>query len=527
MKIPAAHRSLNPVAATAIALCLAMPAAGQTGLSVGEAPTTDVAALDPANVDRAIAAVADIVDRAMTRSGVPGLAVAVVRDGEVVHLEGYGLRELPDGAPVTPDTVFQIASISKPVAATVAAIQVTQGTVSWDDPVSRHLPELTFSEPYVTQHATIGDFFAHRSGLPAAAGDDLEDLGFDRATILERLALVPMNAFRISYGYANFGTTIAAEAVAAAAGTDWETLSDRTLYAPLGMTSTSSHHADFLAREDRAILHVFHDGHFAALQQRDPDAQTPAGGVSSSARDLAVWMQLILSGGMHDGLRIFDADALLPAVSPQVVSGQAHRVEARTGFYGFGFNVGVTPSGRVALSHSGAFVTGAATHVQMIPDMGLGILVLTNGAPVGVPEAIAAEFLDIAQFGEVSRDWLRGYGSMMAALTAPIGDLAGQSPPAGATASAAPERYAGRYDNAYFGPAVVEATADGLVIGLGPDLEPFALKHWDGDTFAIAPVNENSPLGSLSSVTFRGVDGSFDTLEIAHLNAGGLGIWAR
>ncbi|HSP26660.1 MAG TPA: serine hydrolase [Saliniramus sp.] len=526
MKDTITRHALPPLLTAAMLFAAAAPAAAQTGLSVGEAPTTDFAAVDPAFVDDAIAALPELVERAMERSGVPGVAVAAIHDGEVVFLEGFGVRELPGGAPVTPDTVFQIASVSKPIAATVAAIQVGKGVASWGDPVSRHLPGLRLSDDYVTRHATIGDFFAHRSGLPMAAGDELEDLGFDRATILERLALVPLDPFRISYHYANFGTTIAAEAVAAAAGAQWETLSEETLYAPLGMTSTSSRHADFVARDNRATLHTFENGIFEPLHVRDADAQSPAGGVSSSARDMTSWVKLILSGGLHEGSRILDADAMLPAITPQVVSARGHRPEARSGFYGFGFNVGVTPTGRTVLSHSGAFANGAATHVQMIPAMGLGIIILSNGGPVGMPEAIAAEFMETAQFGAPSRDWLAAYGGVMATLYTPAGDLAGQEIPADAAAPAPLETYAGTYENAYFGQAEVEVTDQGLVLALGPEPQRFALRHWDGDTFAVAPRNENAPAGSLSSVIFRG-GGEHDAMTIEYLNVNGLGVWRR
>ena len=103
---------------------------------------------------------------------------------------------------------------------------------------------------------TIGDLYSHRSGLPDHAGDELEDLGYDRRQVLERLKYLPLAPFRITYAYTNFGLTAAAEAVAAAAGKSWEDLSDEVLYRPLGMTSTSSRFADFMARPDHAVGHV-------------------------------------------------------------------------------------------------------------------------------------------------------------------------------------------------------------------------------------------------------------------------------
>src|SRR5690606_39198061 len=123
-------------------------------------------------------------------------------------------------------------------------------------------PSLRLSDPYVTDHATIGDFFSHRTGIPAGMGDELEDLGFGRGEIIRRLAQVPLDRFRASYHYANFGITIGAEAVAAAAGMAWEELAEDLLFAPLGMEATSFRNADYLARENRASLHAWENGEF-------------------------------------------------------------------------------------------------------------------------------------------------------------------------------------------------------------------------------------------------------------------------
>ena len=135
------------------------------------------------------------------------------------------------GAPETvdADTVFQIASLSKPVTATIVARQVQAGVVGWDTPVAKHLPWFKLKDPWVTTHVTIGDLLSHRSGLPDHAGDTLEDLGFDRRQVLERLRLLPLAPFRISYAYTNFGFTAGAEATAVASGKDWATLSEDAL----------------------------------------------------------------------------------------------------------------------------------------------------------------------------------------------------------------------------------------------------------------------------------------------------------
>ncbi|XDA97977.1 serine hydrolase [Sulfitobacter sp. LCG007] len=476
----------------------------------------------------AVASLDGLVKDLLERSGVPGLAVAVVQGQETLLLRGWGLRAVGEQAEVDADTVFLLASLSKSVGATVVATQVAGDLVIWDDPVRKYLPWFDLGDPWVSDHVTIGDLYAHRSGLPDHAGDDLEDVGYDRRAVLERLAQLPMGRFRADYAYTNFGLTAAAEAVAAAAGTDWASLSEQALYRPLGMGATSSRHADYMAQANRAASHVPGANGFEVADLRQPDAQSPAGGVSSSARDMAQWMKLVLSGGRHDGAQLIAPDALVPALSPQAISGHPGDAAERAGTYGYGFGVGVRPSGRVVLSHSGAFAFGAATAYSMIPDLELGIVVLTNASPIGLPEALAASFLDRVEFGADQRDWLAAYGPRIAPLSAPAGALVDASPPQQPAATRPLDIYAGRYESAYFGAAEVRMTADGLMLEVGPAPQRLPLTHWDGDRFVAFPVTENQPEGSVSQVVFSiGADGRADMVTVEHLNAAGLGGFHR
>src|SRR5699024_10846385 len=147
-----------------------------------------------------------------------------------------------------------------------------------------------------------------------------EDLGYDRRYVLERLAQLPLAPFRINYAYTNFGVTAAAEAVAANAERSWAELSEQVLYQPLGMASTSSRFADYQSRPDRADGHIHIDDSYQPLYLRNADAESPAGGVSSSVNDMARWLSMVLANGTFEDRQIVDADALLPAISPQIVS---------------------------------------------------------------------------------------------------------------------------------------------------------------------------------------------------------------
>lgn len=528
-------------AACALSSCSGGPAPSSTvAVDTGTRPNQDVVALP---TDRASAITAALtllpsqIDEALRRSKVPGLAVAVVSHDEVLYTNGFGVRDESTGAKVDADTVFQIASLSKPISATILAKAMTQDpSLTWSTPAHTLMPGLALADPYVTQNITVGDFFAHRSGIPTGGGDDLEDLGFDRNYILSHLREIPLQPFRTTYQYSNFGLTTGAEAVAASRGQSWEQMSKELLFSPLGMTSTSTSHADFLAAPNHAVLHArIGEDDFQPLFDRDPDAEAPAGGVSSNVRDLATWMQLLLSDGSHDGSAFINSAPLNKALSAQIVSSHPGDLDQRPGHYGFGINVGSAAGGRVTLSHSGAFGLGAATAATLVPDLDLGIVVLTNGAPVGLPEAVVQIFLDEVMYGHQSRDWIDTMHGFFADFNAPSGDLAGQSPPTDAAASAPASDYVGTYTSAYFGTLTVTEAGGRLRGALGPTgATTFDITPWNGDTMAYVPTGENALPGSLSSLVFARSGGTVTTATLTYLNRyphiaepSGLGVFTR
>jgi len=506
---------------------LALTACGGTGPASmpgpDEPPQLAVAVRLPDNaVDNAVAKLDGIAAGLMESSGIPGMAIAVVHGGKTMYAKGFGVREAGKPDRVDPDTVFQLASVSKPIAATVVAHQVGIRDLTWDAPVVAHLPWFALSDPAATGMLTVADLFAHRSGLPDHAGDLLEDLGYDRRTVLERLRLLPLAPFRTSYAYTNFGVTAAAEAVAAAAGKPWEDLSEQVLYRPLGMTSASSRFADYMSRPNRAVGHVKVDGAYQPRYTRDADAQSPAGGVSASVNDMTHWLAMMLAGGSYNGTRIIEPSALLEALTPQMVSNPPSEPAMRSGFYGYGFNISTSAAARMQFSHSGGFELGAATNFVVIPSADVAIVVLTNAAPVGVPETLTAEFADLVQFGQVRQDWRRLYAGAFAGMDRPFGELAGIQPPADPSPPRPLPSYAGTYANRYWGPATVTVDDGALTLSMGPRPENYPLTHRDGDTFTFSPVSENAPPGSVSRATFNG-----DRLTLEYFDQDKMGTFTR
>ncbi len=464
---------------------------------------------------------------------VPGLAVGVVYKDRIVYLWGFGVREEgPDAGKreaVDYDTVFQIASLSKSVSSTVVAALVSRGKVAWDSRIADIDPGFRLSEAYPSAEVTVTDLFAHRSGLPGNAGNELEELGFPRNQILTRLRLVkPASSFRAGYSYSNFGLTEGAVAAARAAGLSWEDAAAQMLFEPLGMTSTSYRHDDFLASENRAALHVRRDGKWEALSRRDPDAQAPAGGVSSSARDLSEWMRLVLAGGAFDGTALID-EAAMDAMHEPLMWRGFHPVTGYPSYYGRGWNVEFTRHG-IVWGHAGAFSNGARTVVSLLPGEGLGIVVLANAFPTGVPEAVAGTFFDLVFDGRPEQDWLEPWNKLYESLFGPAIEAAGAAygtPPADAAPALPLSAYAGAYANDYLGRAVVAEEDGGLVLRLGPQGETrYPLTHFARDLFVYRPYDEMP--GMPAAATFRvGPDGMAQALTLEDLDDLGMGTLTR
>lgn len=504
----------------------AVPTADTTPAPVAADPRVDaLAAVTDATIDAAIADIDASVQAALDATGTPGVAVAVVHGGETVFARGYGVRNLDTGDPVDENTVFAMASVSKSIGATVVARAIDEGVVTWDTPVQRNLPAFALSDPWVSGNLTIADLYAHRSGLYEHAGDELEEIGYERAAVLQRLRAVPLSGFRSSYAYGNFDITAAAESVAEAAGEDWADLSERLIYGPLGMDDTSSRYADLAARDNRAMGHQRRNGTWVVSpEQREPDAQSPAGGVSSSATDMARWMAMVLAAGAGEEAFV-SREALLPAVTPQIMTGRdpaQSTMDQRAGFYGYGFNVTTTAGGLVDVNHSGAFRLGTGTTVKMLPAADLGIVVLSDGEANGVAEGIAGRFADIAQYGVQRQDWLALYMGVFAQMAQPMGELAGEERPVDAAPPAALDTYAGVYRNEYFGEATVSVEGGALRLALGPTGR-WTLSPWDGDVFTFTPTGENATEGTVSQATFS-ADG---TLVLEYFDEHGMGTFRR
>lgn len=515
-------------------------AAGLQPAAVSAEAATPVAAAEsdplgmatPARVALAIEQLPGLAASILAASGAPGMGVAVVHNDELVFSGGFGVREVGTDTPVDAETVFLLASVSKPVSATVVAAVVGDGDITWQTRMADLAPGFALHDAWPTENVTLADLFAHRSGLKDHGGDVLEDLGFGRDEIIHRLRfLEPQYSFRAGYAYTNFGLTAAADVVARSLGTTWEDLSEERLYQPLGMTHTSSRLADFLAEPNHAVPHMQVAGQtVVAPAQRNPDPQSPAGGASSSARDLAQWVRLQLGQGNYGGQQLIPTAALDPTHRPQAISSiPPDLANQRTGFYGLGLNISFTDFGAVQWGHSGGFALGAGTAVYMLPGSGFGVLALANGQPDGAADALCLSLLDIATRGEVSREWFPVLSAYLANSNQEGDYNPGtdwSTPPAAPAPALPDDAYTGNYHDDFYGDIEVTTGADGLTLRIGPAPLEFALQHYDRDTFFWQPPGENA-YGPSGLSFFVGPDGAAIAFQDDYLGKHGPGVIDR
>jgi CubicO group peptidase (beta-lactamase class C family) len=476
-------------------------------------------------VEKAIRELELRAQKEIADNAVPGLGIAVVFEDKLVYAKGFGVKDTGTGELIDADTVFQLASVSKPIGSTVVAALVGEGKITWDSKISDLDPTFELLDPWVTRVITIRDFYCHRSGLPGHSGDLLEDLGFGREEILHRLRYQhPNTSFRSGYAYTNFGMTEAAVAAAKSTGMEWEVLMEEKLYKPLGMSSTSSRYADFVARPNKALGHVLVDGKWVQKYKRDPDTESPAGGVSSSVNDLAKWLRLQMAEGKFDGKEIVAKAPLAETHLPMMMTGLSPLNLPQ--FYGLGWNVSYGEDGRHKISHSGAFGLGAGTNVNISLDDNLGVVILSNGSPTGVPEGLAAEFIDLALYGRTTQEWLTIYTGLIGQMNEAEKSTTYSHPPASPTPAGANSAYLGTYTNDFFGDIEVVEKDGGLAVVQGPQKMTFTMKHYDRDIFTYETEGESAT--GTSGLTFTiGADGKATQVVDDHLDIRGEGTLKR
>lgn len=435
------------------------------------------------------------VASSMKAFDVPGMAVAIVKDGKILVAKGYGVRKLGEPTPVDEFTTFGIGSNTKAFTTAALATLVDGGKLSWDDPVYQRLPGFVMYDPYVSHEMTIRDLLTHRSGMGLGEGDLLfwPHSTYSREDVIYRLRFMkPQSSFRSHYAYDNLLYMTAGQIIPAVTGTTWDDYVRQRIFAPLGMNHTNLSTIAYKPGGDYAYPHSRVDGKLQVIPFEDLDNAAPAGAINSCAADMAKWVQLQLNRGKyvdHDG-RLFTeqrsremwtGQTILPIGDPP-----APLAGLKANFADYALGWGLRDyHGRKLVGHTGG-VGGFVSRVMLIPEENLGVVVLTNAEEGGAFDAILYHVLDY-YFHLPATDWVAAFKAVKdqdekeAAETMKKAEGARD---ANSKPSLTLEKYAGVYNDAWYGPITIRMENDGLVMSF--DHTPGMigdLQHWQHDTF--------------------------------------------
>ena len=435
------------------------------------------------------------------RIGTPGLAIAIVENGKTTLARGFGVRQLGALDAVDGDTLFPTGSTGKAITVAALATLVDAGKIGWDDKVTDHLPGFQMYDPWVTREITIRDLLTHRSGLGYGAGDLLfvPRTNLSRAETVRRVRyLKPATSFRSTYAYSNLMYVVAGQLIEQVSGAPWEAYVREHVLRPSGMRLSTTDNADNFATANRAFPHARMDGGLrgagtqARLDERDDLGRNaaPAGGIASSANDLAAWLQTLLGAGTAaGGQQVFSKGAHAQMWTPSMtmplddMPPELKLLESKFASYGLGWDL-VEYRGARMVWHGGA-VFGFGTAVVVLPEQNVGFAIAVNsedGELVrGLMYELADHYLDLPR-----ADWPATFQAYKAKKVA--GGLAllkaSAATPVRSKPSVPPGALAGAYADPWYGKITITANKGGPRIDFGSTPRMAGpLVHWQYDTW--------------------------------------------
>ena len=356
-----------------------------------------------------------LVERTMKTFDVPGIAVAIVKDDKVIHSKGYGVRSLNTKLKVDSNTLFGIASNSKAFTTAALGILIDEKKLSWDDKVVDFIPEFRLYSPYVTEEFTIRDLLTHRSGLGLGAGDLMIWPGSNNFTLMDIIHnlryLKPVSGFRTKFDYDNLMYIVAGEVVARVSGMSWEEFIETRIMRPLDMTGSAAAFSRLKNKLNVIDPHVPIDGKVQVIEREFSEVGDAAGGIYSNLTDMCKWIIMQMNNGRYgEGLKnqLFSEEVHDAMWSPQTIIQVSGPSPYNTHFasYGLGWFLSDV-KGYKQVTHTGG-LSGIVTQVTLIPELKLGIIVLTNQQSGAAFTAITNTIKD-SYFGITGIDRIKVY----------------------------------------------------------------------------------------------------------------------
>jgi CubicO group peptidase (beta-lactamase class C family) len=336
------------------------------------------------------------VEKALADWQIPGVSVCVVKDGKVVVMKGYGVRELGQSDKVDENTLFMIGSNTKAFTATALAMLDADKKLSLDDKVNRWLPEFKLDNKAAGEQAIIRDLLCHRIGFMTFQGDfTYWTSNLTREQVIEKMGHIKaVYPFRTTWGYTNAAFLTAGQIFPKACGQTWEQFLKDSLFTPLGMTHTLALSKDLPSAPNKCTPYTMAEGRIVRIPFCSIDNLAPAGSISSSVSDMSKWVLMLLDNGKYEGRQIVPASAIAQTRTPHSILGNGGHMfnESHFALYGLGWFL-EEYDGKKIVSHTGG-VNGFVTSVTLVPEEKLGIVVLTNTDQNAFYEGLKWEILD-------------------------------------------------------------------------------------------------------------------------------------
>lgn len=357
-----------------------------------------------------------VTENAMKTFNVPGISVAVIKDGVIVHSKGYGVKSIKTGEKLQSNTNFGIASNSKAFTAAALAILVDEEKINWDDKVIKYIPEFKMYNEYVTNEFTIRDLLTHRSGLGLGAGDLMvwpDGNNFEPKDIINNIQyLKPVSDFRSKYDYDNLLYIIAGVVIERVSGQSWTDFVTKRLIKPIGMTNTAANW--YLVKDKKNAIdpHVPVDGKLEVIGRYKNTVFDAAAGLYSNVDDVVKWLQFNLNKGKVNGQQIISEKQMKEMISPVTLQKVTTAAPYNSLFkaYGLGWQL-QDFNGKLEVSHTGG-LEGIVTQTMWYPQLELGIVVLTNQQSGVAFNSISNTIKDY-YLGNPEKDWVTFYNNLM------------------------------------------------------------------------------------------------------------------
>lgn len=430
---------------------------------------------------------------ALETFNVPGMAIAIVKDDQVIFNKGYGVKNTATGEAVTPHSSFAIASNTKAFTAAALAVLVDEGKIKWSDKVRQYLPYFQLYSPYVSEEMTIRDLLCHRSGLATFSGDLIwYGTTHSREEVIRRAKyLEPAHGFREKYGYSNILFLAAGEIIPVVTGQSWDEFIRERFFRPLNMPHANTSVTQFGAGQDIASPHNEVDGKNRPIEYVNWDNIGPAGSINASTTDIAQWIRLQLGKGQLDG-KTYWSEARTYEMwennTPNPVSRWQRENMPSRHFNGYGLGWDLMEYGGAKIARHGGGYDGMISCTMLIPEKNIGFVILTNNIN-GLPSYLGYSILDAFLNINPARDWPAVFKAMEdendkaekeAGEKAEVERIKNSKPGLPA------EKYAGTYHSEMYGDVVVAPEGEGYTIDFKPTpLFKGKLSHWQYETFKL------------------------------------------